>query len=485
MTSRSAAGLAKRLKAFVSIAAVFSMLFGLSGLAGWALNLPALVTWGDGTAMAPSAAACFLLAGLSLFLLREKDKQPFQQAGKLTARVSAALAGLVGSLTLVEQIFGRNLAIDRLLLVRPPGPPIAAARIVMSPVAAAAFLLLSLALLLIDWRTRGEKWPAQFICLAAALAPVFGILGWILGPGAPPITLAWPAVVAFAILTAGLLCSRAPWAMGGVLTRQRPAARMLRGAFPAVFLVLCVLGWLLSKPLLTGVHFTWAEVTVLAIVTGSMMAGFIGWTTYIVDRSDRERKGLEEALQLRQEHLDRLFHSVEEPETEARLRKLVKAGVAGAVLLTGLLGVLSWRMALQAAEDADWVAHAHEVSATLELTLRHLVDVETGARGFALTGHDPFLEPYKWGIHAVGLDLLALRTLVAEPKSSLKMPQIWWPYGGSRGGPQPSNDSCEASRPWTQCGAPYRKWRIRKNCCWSSVLSAPGAPGVSPVRPSR
>jgi hypothetical protein len=39
MTSRSDADLVKRSKAFVSTAAVSSMPFGLSGLAGWALNL--------------------------------------------------------------------------------------------------------------------------------------------------------------------------------------------------------------------------------------------------------------------------------------------------------------------------------------------------------------------------------------------------------------------------------------------------------------
>jgi len=155
-----------------------------------------------------------------------------------------------------------------------------------------------------------------------------------------------------------------------------------------------------------------------------MIAGFIGWTAFIVDRSDRERKRLEEALQLRQEHVDRLLNAVEEPETEARLRRLVKSGVAGAVLLTGLLGVLSSRMALQAAEDADWVAHVHEVSATLELTLRHLVDVETGARGFALTGHEPFLEPYESGKHAVSLDLQALRTLVVEPDQRRRLDML-------------------------------------------------------------
>ena len=67
MTSRSDANLVMQLKAFVSTAAVLSMVFGLSGLAGWALNVRALVTWGDETAMAPNTAACFLLIGLSLF----------------------------------------------------------------------------------------------------------------------------------------------------------------------------------------------------------------------------------------------------------------------------------------------------------------------------------------------------------------------------------------------------------------------------------
>jgi len=51
---------------------------------------------------------------------------------------------------------------------------------------------------------------------------------------------------------------------------------------------------------------------------------------------------------------------------------------AVALLLTGALGMLSWHNAQRAAEDADWVAHTHEVSTTLELTLRHLLDVETG-----------------------------------------------------------------------------------------------------------
>ena len=69
---------------------------------------------------------------------------------------------------------------------------------------------------------------------------------------------------------------------------------------------------------------------------------------------------LEEVLHLGQEQMDRLLEQMEEPETEARLRRWAKAAIAVAVLLTVLLGFLSWRSAQQAAENADWVAHTYK-----------------------------------------------------------------------------------------------------------------------------
>lgn len=100
--------------------------------------------------------------------------------------------------------------------------------------------------------------------------------------------------------------------------------------------------------------------------------------------------------------------------SESKFRSKLIAGFALAVILTCLLGFLSWRGAQQAAEDADWVAHTNEVSMTLEATLRHLVDVESGGRGFVLTGHPAFLEPYETGKNAVGKDLLRLRLLSVD-----------------------------------------------------------------------
>jgi PAS domain S-box-containing protein len=119
----------------------------------------------------------------------------------------------------------------------------------------------------------------------------------------------------------------------------------------------------------------------------------------------------EENRKLEQEIAER--NRIDAP-IEAPLRRKVKAGFAVAVLLTGLLGLLSWRIAQQAAENSDWVAHTHEVITTLEVTLRHLVDVESGARGFAMTGSEPFLEPHETGKYAVSRDLQALRLLLVD-----------------------------------------------------------------------
>ena len=421
MNDRSDAGLVKRLGIFASFAAALSMVVGLSVLAGWTLHIAALLTWGAGTPMAPNAAACFVLAGLSLWLLREKQNRSSAPIQNLTAKTAAAIVSLVGLLTLAEHLFTLNLGIDRLLLLGPPTGQTASARILMSPITAGAFLLLGLALLGIDWRTQREDWPAQFLCLGAALAFPFGLVSLVLGPSVSPITLPLPTIVSIFALAAGLLCSRATWALGGLLVRKSPGTRLLQRALPVALLVLGLIGWLISKALLTEVHFTWVEVTVLAIFTGVMLAGFIGWTAFIVDRSDAERKKLEEELQVSRGQLDQFLNRIEEPQAEELLRRKVNAGFGVAVLLTLLLSFLSWRGAQQAAQDAAWVAHTQEVMAMLESTLRHSLDVETGGRGFAETGSVPFLEPYEGGRRAVVQDLHSLRLLLVTPDQEQRL----------------------------------------------------------------
>jgi PAS domain S-box-containing protein len=123
---------------------------------------------------------------------------------------------------------------------------------------------------------------------------------------------------------------------------------------------------------------------------------------------------LAEVPQLGSEQVGRLPDQIKEMDNEARLRRRVWVSVTVAVLMTGLMGTISWRIANQATEDADWVARTYEVTGMLELALRHLDDIETGARGFALTGQSQFLDPYNSALNATGLDLENLRLLTRD-----------------------------------------------------------------------
>jgi PAS domain S-box-containing protein len=99
---------------------------------------------------------------------------------------------------------------------------------------------------------------------------------------------------------------------------------------------------------------------------------------------------------------------------EAPLRRRVTVGFVVAVLLTGLMGFLAWHGAQQAAKESDRVAHTQLVMTKLERTVRHVIDVQTGARMFALIGQESFLQPYLAGQSAIGQNLDELRSLTAD-----------------------------------------------------------------------
>jgi PAS domain S-box-containing protein len=97
-----------------------------------------------------------------------------------------------------------------------------------------------------------------------------------------------------------------------------------------------------------------------------------------------------------------------------RIRRMALAGVLLALSLNVLVGYAGWRAILAAEEQSGWVAHAQAILIRLDVTLGNVIDAETGARGFALTGEDSFLEPYRSGMRAQGQDVAALRQITAQ-----------------------------------------------------------------------
>ena len=99
---------------------------------------------------------------------------------------------------------------------------------------------------------------------------------------------------------------------------------------------------------------------------------------------------------------------------EDTLKRRVTGGFIVALLLTIFIGFSSWRGARLSVDDAEWVAHSYAVMNALELTSKHVIEMETSARTFALTRQAPPLAHYETARGTVAQDKDALRDLTSD-----------------------------------------------------------------------
>lgn len=76
------------------------------------------------------------------------------------------------------------------------------------------------------------------------------------------------------------------------------------------------------------------------------------------------------------------------------VRLILLFGAVNLIALVALTLLWLWRDR-QVAEGNRWIAHTYSVKVQLEAVLGLLIDVETGQRGFVITGDPAFLEPYQ------------------------------------------------------------------------------------------
>ena len=110
--------------------------------------------------MKGNTALSFAAAGLSLWLLRAEKAV---RRVKIVGLAFAAVAFSVGALTLVEHCFSFDLGIDQLLFRQGAGRAASVHPGRMSAVTAFSFLLVGLALLLLDVRRTRATGPAPWL----------------------------------------------------------------------------------------------------------------------------------------------------------------------------------------------------------------------------------------------------------------------------------------------------------------------------------
>jgi methyl-accepting chemotaxis protein len=96
------------------------------------------------------------------------------------------------------------------------------------------------------------------------------------------------------------------------------------------------------------------------------------------------------------------------------LGKKITGGFLSALALVAIVGWLSLKVTNRLVESGRWVSHTHEVIARVEDLLSHIKDVETGGRGYVISGDDRHVLQIERGKAALPPVIGEIRRLTAD-----------------------------------------------------------------------
>ena len=289
-------------------AAALCALVGIAVLVSdWALGEPLAL-------MKPSTAACFALAGASLWVLSER---PATRRVRVLADGAAGIVGLLAVVTLAAQLAGRD----------PAGR--------MASPTALCFLLLALALLSLD---RAPVFPTgQRLAVVSCFLSLLVVVAWAYGAGTPP---RGPAAMApltgflLVVLSVAVTAARPGRGATGIFVQDTAGGMVARWVFPGTTLGALVVGAIAlvgERAGLYGREFAIAFTTVASLSLFSALVWFISVRLHRTDArrlaAEAELRGINAELEARVQ-----ARTLALVASEARYRRLIEESPDGIMI---------------------------------------------------------------------------------------------------------------------------------------------------------
>jgi PAS domain S-box-containing protein len=305
---------------FARAAGLGATLVGFVVLCGWLFDIASLKSvLPDLVAMKFNTALGFVLTGISLWLLAPDSLSEGKRGLRFAAMICAGLVALVGALTLSEYVFTWNAGIDQLLFTE-MGPAVETSHLGrMAPITALNFLLLGLALLLMETSRRLGQLLRFFLATAVFLAAFLGLIGYAYGVrnlyalgSFTPIALHTTAT--FVLLSLGILACRLEQGPTAPFASDTVGGMMARRLFPAALLVPAILGWLRLQGEAHNLYGARFGVALFATSSAVVFAALVWLNTVALDKIDRQRqqagRALEEQTSILRSILDSMGEAV-------------------------------------------------------------------------------------------------------------------------------------------------------------------------------
>jgi signal transduction histidine kinase len=270
---------------------------GLLVLAAWLADIEFLKSLSPGLPrMKANTALGFILSGATLLLVAHPSESTFVRRG---AQVGAGLVILLGCLTFAQYLFGVDLGLDQFLVRDPhqgvelgyPGR--------MAPNTAVCFILLGVALLFIEVKTRLVGWPSQHLAALTAIIALVGFVGYLYGqqefPGLSRYAqMAVHTTACVLLLSNGVFLARPDRGFMRVITRSGLGGVLARWLLPPAFVLPVLLGGLALAGYRAGLY---ALPFALALIAAGNVIGFTAlvWgAAFALDRVEARRQRAEE-----------------------------------------------------------------------------------------------------------------------------------------------------------------------------------------------
>ncbi|MBH8574344.1 response regulator [Nostocaceae cyanobacterium CENA369] len=299
----------------VRIASAIAILVGVLVLLGWNFHIEVLKAGFPGSAatMKANTAFCFVLSGISLWLLQkgkdnqfDLDREKKTRVNKedsprryvfyfLLSRLFAAAVALVGLLALMQYLFGWNLSINELLFRDSPSTVTTFRPGLMGLNTALNFILISKAIdLLASQKNHRSYWYAQIIGLLAALISLQAIIGYtykvqVLYGIAPYTTsMALHTAVTFILLCVGIWWVYPDKGFMRVITSNTYGGLLARRLLGAAIAVPLVLGWFIAQGQQAGYYSPIFALSLFAIVLIVIFVFLVWQSAAVIERLCRQ-----------------------------------------------------------------------------------------------------------------------------------------------------------------------------------------------------
>jgi PAS domain S-box-containing protein len=281
--------IAKRLRMFAAGVSLLAIVFGCWVLFGWVFDVSIAKTIIPGqVAVKANTALCFILIGLALWL--RSRLEPLSGSLRMTVGFATLTVGVVGAISFSEFLTGWDPGFDQLLIKVGPEDAHGSVRAgLMSPVAAASFVLLGAALATVHTRNRIGRWWVQLCVIAVTVGTIFGVLDFVLDAGNTHTYISPLTAFVLLVLALSIPLVELEYGLGRFFASDSSGGTLIRRLLPACIVIPIGLGWLRWRGEEAGLFSGWVGVSLMVVGTAILLASIVIWTAHIADTTDRER----------------------------------------------------------------------------------------------------------------------------------------------------------------------------------------------------